>query len=169
MALKSEILMRFKATQTSTYDVANPSFQPVVEKIIQLTDGVLANQADLLYIDTATLAPSAFTDYDLSGTTNNAFGVNFVAAKIVAHIVLADAGNTHNVHAGGAAANQFVGAISGSTQYIKVSPGGVYLVAGPGLAGIGSVTAGTGDLYRIANGGAVSSVTYTLVVIGRSS
>jgi hypothetical protein len=82
--------------------------------------------------------------------------------------VRAAAGNTNAVAVGGAASNGFVGWVADATDKINVRPGGVFGLFAPDSAGY-PVTAGTADLLRIGNGGAGSSVTYDIIIIGASA
>ena len=143
--------------------------QLAIEKVLDLLNGTGAAQADVLYANTATLAASANIDIDLSGALVPGVGGTSVLVKVKAVIVLAADGNTNNVVVGGAASNPWATWLN-STGTMQIQPGGANLYfAGTGASAGHTVTAGTGDLLRIANSGAGTSVTYTLAVIGTSA
>lgn len=122
------------------------------------------SEANLYYAATRTLAASASEDLDLSGLLTDPFGDVIAPAEIVAIYVSAASTNTNNVVIGNATSNGFVGPM-GATGTYAVKPG-EYV---PFLSPTGwAVTAGTGDLLKIANNGAGTGVTYTIVIVGRT-
>lgn len=134
--------------------------------LLNLVTGTGAGQADLVFSDQRTLASNANESLDLNGALTDVFGaaVNFV--KVVAILVKASAANTNNVVVGGAAANGFYPMFGSATDTIKLPPGaGVLLFNDAGYA----VTAATADLLKIANSAAGSTVTYDIIIVGRSA
>lgn len=129
------------------------------------TNGNAANQASQVFTDTRTLAASASEDLDLNGTLLNAFGQTVNFTKVRALIIQAAAGNTNNVIVGGAAANQFASMFGAATHTLIIRPGGAVALIAPDTTGY-TVTAATGDLLKIANSAAGSTVDYTITVIG---
>jgi hypothetical protein len=136
-----------------------------IQKEIDFSAGTAnVNQANVLFRDTRTLAASANENLDLAGVLADALGATIAAAEVVALYIAAAAGNTNDV------------------QLTRPATNGVplFLAAGDGLAlGPGdfmvrtyrngvTVTAATGDLINVANGGAGTGVTYDIVVIGRT-
>jgi hypothetical protein len=82
--------------------------------------------------------------------------------------VVASSANTNNVLVGGAASNQFINWVGNSSDIVVVKPGGIlflYTPTDPGYA----VTAGTGDLLKIANSGAGTGVTFDIYIGGTSA
>lgn len=135
-----------------------------------LADGVLADQADIQYRSAPggrTLAASASENLDLSGALTDALGASLVFAKVKAIKIVSDPANTHDIVIGGAASNAFVGPFGAATHTIRLGPGDVWLVTRRDLAGW-PVTAGTGDLLKVLNAGAVSPVIYYVNIIGTS-
>lgn len=133
-----------------------------------LDSGTGANQADKVFSDTRTIAPSGTDDIDLAGTLLDAFGavLTFVKVKLIA--VAAYAANTNNCVVGAAAATQFVGPFGAATHTVAVAPGGFFAITRPDAAGW-SVGAGASDLLRVTNSGAGTSVTYDIVILGTSA
>lgn len=170
----TRIALTFRSNQTdapaapTVGSITPRTHQLLIEKVLDLVSGTGAGQADVLYANTATLAASANTDIDLSGALANAVGGTSVFARVGGLVVVADAGNTNNVVVGAAATNPWVTWLN-STGTIQVRPGGFNLM-GTGVLDTTrhAVTAGTGDLLRVANGAAGTSVTYTIAILGAS-
>lgn len=137
-------------------------------KAINFVTGTGANQADRVFTDQRTIAASGTDDLDLAGSLTDALGATITFVRIKGLIVYAATGNTNNVIVGGAASNQFINWVGGTSHTVTVRPGGL-LVLLAGDATSYAVTAGTGDLLRIANSGAGTSVVYDVVLIGASA
>lgn len=166
----SEVRLRFAANQTTSNNVSSPAFTPVVDKVLQFTNGTGIGQYDVLFVDKRTLAASTTEDLDLTGTAlKSAFNANIANAEIVGVIVIAEATNTNDVVVGGAASNGWFGLFADATDKSLVKPGGLFANISYDASGLGAVTAGTGDLLRIGNSSSGSSVTYTIVILGRSA
>lgn len=150
-------------------DLARPKQELNQRVSLAFTDGTGASQCDEVFLDTRTIAASGSDSLDLAGGLANAFGETITFAEIVAILVRAAPGNTNDVVVGGAGSNTFAGPFADAGDKIKVGPGGVFLIAAPGAAGIGGVTASTGDILQIANGGSGTSVTYDIVIVGRTA
>jgi hypothetical protein len=133
-----------------------------------LTTGTGANQADKLYTASITLGPSAGQDIDLAGVLTDPFGValSFVKVKVVA--IKASAANTNNVNVSRPAANGLTWFLATSDGF-GMGPGEIFIRSSPGTAGLGTVAAGTADLIRVDNGGAGTSVTFDIIIIGTSA
>ncbi len=139
-----------------------------------LTDGILADAANLFWADERTIASASNDDIDLAGVLASLLGETFAAAKLVGLIVInkpkattADP-NTTNLTIG-AGTNPVVGYLGGTTPTIgPLTPGGVLLLMNPALAGLATVTAATGDILRIANSSGASA-TYQIGIIARAA
>lgn len=171
MALTARLRASVNAQQTSPRDLgvaADPISHAVA---IDLASGTGAGQVDKVFADTRTLTASANEDLDLAaGALTDAFGTTLTFAKIKGLYVAAAAGNTNNVVVGGAASNTWVGPFGGATHTIAVRPGGVVVLAdGEADTNGYAVTAGTGDLLRVANSAGTTPVTYTIVILGTSA
>lgn len=69
----------------------------------------------------------------------------------------------------GGGSNPVVGFLGGTTPTIgPIRPGGFVFIACPDAAGIGAVTAGTGDILRIANASGAAAV-YQIAILGRTA
>jgi hypothetical protein len=154
------------ATNEGTGDLGNPTVSNSAVRSLIFTPGNDAvTKADILWSDTRTLVASATENLDLNGVLLDAFGANANFAEVVALWVEAASTNTNNVVIGGAASNQFVGPFGAGTHTLALGPGEFVLLSSKnGWA----VTAGTGDLLKVANSAAGTSVKYNIMVIGRS-
>ena len=167
MPLTSELRVIFSAIETGSNDFGGPVFKPLVDKILPFANGNGANQANILFADRRTLAAEATEDIDLAGALSSAFGATITAASVVAVMVIASASNTNNVVIGNG--THPITLFGGTTPTFSVKPGGLFVTAAPGVGGLAAVTAGTGDDIAITNSGAGSSVTYDILILGRTS
>jgi hypothetical protein len=138
-------------------------------KSLGFSTGAGASQMDRLLADQRTIIASGTDDLDLTGTAlQDILGANLALARVKLIAIYAASTNTNNVVLGAAASNQFVGPFGAATHTIAVPPGGAFLIVAPTAAGW-PVTAGTGDLFRVANGGAGTSVVYDALIGGSST
>lgn len=167
MALTVEILAKLTARETSAADLGTAAFPASLEKVLQLASGTGANQADRLWTDERTIAASSSETLDLAGVLASAFGATITMAKVVAILIVADAGNVNNVVIGDA--SNPLALFGGTNPTHAIKPGGVFLVAAPAAAGLATVGAGTTDELKVANSGSGTGVTYKIAVVGRSA
>lgn len=166
MPLVFSLTEKLVATLTNPLDLTDAQVPLEVNQRYRWTTGVGADQADKLWQDRNTLAPSATTDIDLSGSLPDGLGGTIALARIKLIKVTAAAGNANNVNVSRAAANG-VPLFLASNDGIPVLPGGSFRWDHPGN-GI-TVTAGTGDLITFTNSAGGTSVTYDVVIIGASA
>lgn len=134
---------------------------------ITLTNGVGINQADMVFTDQRTLTASSVEDLDLDGgALIDAFGTTFTLVKLKVLMVCAAAANTNDVVLGGDV-NE-VPYLSTAATTITIKPGACFQLTDPSLAGI-TVTAATGDIIQVTNGGGGTSVTYDVIIVGTSA
>jgi hypothetical protein len=167
MSLKAALKASVTGTLSGSNDLGNPvqTFSELVE--LAIADGTGADQANNIFSDERTLAASATESLDLAGALSNALGAVLTFTAIKAIMIVADSGNTNDVVVGGAAANAFVGPFVDATDKLSIGPGDFVLITRRSAAGW-PVVAATGDLLKIANAGAGSSVTYKIIVIGEA-
>lgn len=169
MALTSRLYMAVDASFTSALDLTTPTSDIDVARQVVLATGTGAGQADLIFSDERTLAASATEDLDLAGVLTGAFGATLTFVKIKALFIEAADGNTNNVVVGAASSNAWA-ALLNSTGTITLRPGAKLAVyAGQADSTAYAVTAGTGDLLKVANSAGSTGVTYRIVVIGTSA
>ena len=167
MALSARVTAQIEVTQTNFLDLGTGSTKLAAAVALSLANGTGNNQADLVWSDTRTLSASATENLDLAGSLADAYGATITFAKIKAIIVTAAAGNTNDVIIGNAASNGFTGPFGGATHTVQVKAGGVFLIAHPGTGW--TVTAGTGDILKMANSAGTTSVTYSVIILGTST
>jgi hypothetical protein len=149
------------STQLDIESFNKQSLQP-----ISLDTGTGANQCDTMFCNERTLAASASENLDLAGTLTDALGNLLTFGHVKGIEIEADAGNTNSVVIGATASNAFVGPFGASGNTWTLGPGDrlvAYSKAG------WAVTPSTGDLLKVANSGAGTSVKYRITLIGTST
>jgi hypothetical protein len=165
--VRGQIALNIDLTQTGVNDLGAPRLRVTESKMLDLTAGTAAtNQANILFSDRRTLAASGTENLDLAASLTDAFGATITAAEIVAIYVEAATGNTNNVNVSVPASNGFVGPFLAASDGYRVAPGEYALfVSQAGWP----VTAGTGDLLTITNSSSGTSVTYDIIIVGRTT
>lgn len=130
---------------------------------IVLTDGSGSNQASKIWDAVRSVATAANDDLDLAGVLTDPFGATVTFATIKAILIRSDGANTTNLTIGNATSNQFVGPFGAAAHTITIRPGGAFLIAAPQTGY--TVTASTGDIFRVANSAGATAV-YGITVIG---
>lgn len=160
----AEINLSIRSRLTGANDLGTPDISVNIEEVLRLVEGTGAtSQADKLFSDTRAIAISSTEDLDLAGGLTDAFGAAITLAEVVAVYIKAAAANVTDILVGNAATNAFVGPL-GATGVQTVKPG-EYLLWQSKTGW--PVIAGTGDLLKVANGGATLA-NYDIVVIGRT-
>lgn len=173
MALSAQMTAFIRATQTGANDYGGPTFSPSVEANFLATDGFAAGQADMIFADERIVTTGANDDIDLAGVLVGALGNTLTFVKIVGVMIInaprSGPANTTNLTIG-AGTNPFLGFLGGTTPTIgPIRPGGVVsLWCSDNVSGLGTVTAATADILRIANS-AGASATYQICIVGRSA
>lgn len=174
MGLTVDLTARIAARFSGSNDFGGPNYAPQMEKILQFANGTGANQADLPFFDERSVAASSNDDIDLAGVLASAFGVTLTFVKIVALFIVnapkdpAAAANLSNLTIG-LGSNPFLGFLGGTLPTLgPLPPGAGAMLFGPGSAGIGTVSAGSSDILRVANGAGGTAV-YQIGIIGRSA
>lgn len=175
MTLAARLIARVEATHTDTAPAVDLGASTAAstyvnqKKDVSLVDGTAAGQGDLMWSDQRTLSASASEDLDLAGVLTDAFGATVTFVRVKGIYVAAAAANTNNVVVGAASSNAWATLLNAAGT-VTLRPGGAFLaVAGVADATGWAVTAGTGDLLKVANSAGSSSVTYDIVVIGASA
>lgn len=167
MAVTATLRAKFTARQVGTNDLGGPEYNPTIEKILTFASGTGANQADIVWADTRSVAASSSEDLDLAGVLADAFGATVAAAELVAILVTADAANVNNVVVGDATSP--IPLFGGTNPTFAVKPGGFFFVAAPNAAGLLTVGAGSTDDLKITNSSSGSAVVYTIAILARTA
>lgn len=171
--------MTLRATLTTRMEIDyqgpnsfDDQLKSTIEKVLNLVDGTDANKTDEAYIAERTVASATNDDIDLAGSLENVFGETITFAEIVGIIVInQQKDGTANTTALtiGAGSNPFVGFLGGTTPTIgPIQPGGAFMLFSGHASGIGTVTATSADILRIANASGASN-TYQIAIIGRTA
>jgi hypothetical protein len=118
-----------------------------------------------VFTDTRTIAASSNDDLDLNGVLTNALGASVALTKVRTIVIKAAPGNTNDVVVGNATSNGVASIFGATTHTVKIKPGGMLALTAPDATAY-AITAGTADILRIANGGAGTSVTYDILILG---
>ena len=162
------------AISTSIDHVGDSDTSTLTDKIAgvleswTIVNGTGADQADVMWHDQRTLAASTSEDVDLSGVLTDSFGTVVALARVKAIIVSAATANGGLIQVGGASATQFINWVANASDVVQVRAGGFMLLVAPDATAY-AVTAGTGDLLKVANTDGVASGTYDIYIIGASA
>lgn len=140
-------------------------FDPITYAV---TEGTTAGKMDLLWSSKRTLSASASEEIDLRGDLVDLLGQTCVFVDVRMICIVAASTNTNAVLVGGAAANAFINWVGDASDIVSVRKGGCLFLYNPNDPGY-AVTAGTGDLLKIANSGAGTAVTYDIYIGGVSA
>lgn len=167
MPLTTKITIDLSATLTRALDLLTGSAPLAAQWVHSLANGTGTTQADLVFSDKRTIAAGANDDLDLSGSLSDAFGQSIALVKVKLLIVANPSTNNGNVTIGNASSNQFVGPFGAAAHTWKIGPGGLLVMSEPSAGGW-TVTAGTGDILRVNNGGSASA-DVSVIIIGASA
>jgi hypothetical protein len=168
MSLNSTIYAAISGTLTGSPDLGSSKYTLSMNAaLLNLANGTGTNQADLIFSDTRTIAASLSEDLDLAGVLTDPLGAALTFADCKAILIKAATGNTNNVIVGGQTSNGFLGPFAAAANSVAIPPGGALLLAAPKDGWV--VTAGTGDLLKVANSSSGTSVTYDIVIVGTSA
>lgn len=167
MSLSATVKASISADHLRSIDLAGATSNLQRALALAFTDGVGANQVDLIFHDQRTLAASASEDIDLNGVLTDIYGQSVNFARIKAVLVLPAVANLNNINISRPASNG-VPLFLAASDGIVVHPGGIFLWAVPSAAGV-AVTAGTGDLLTITNAAGTNSVVYDIVILGAAT
>lgn len=157
--------VRFLADLQNVLDLVTAKVPLDKSYTLTWTTGTAINQANAMFSDQRTLTASSTEDLDLAGVLTDGLGVVLTFTRIKAILIFAAVANANNVVVGGAAVNGFVTPFNAATDKVIVRPGGLLVLLAPDATSY-AVTAATGDLLRIGNSGAGTSVIYDIVLIG---
>jgi len=157
----------FAASQASSNALGAALFNPTLNKKLDFSNGVAAGQADIVFTDERTVAGAANDDIDLAGVLSDAFGGVITAAEIVGIAIIADAANANALNVGGGT-NPWITAWLATGDGIKVFPNGVFANFAYDANGLGTVTAATADILRVANPGG-ASCKYKIIILARTA
>jgi hypothetical protein len=170
----AELAVSFKASQSGGSNSFGSTYWNGVMSLVQpFSGGTTANKFDQLYMAERSVNASSNDDLDLSGVLTDIFGATITSVELVG-IVLINApkagspANVSNLTLGGGS-NPVVGFLGGTTPTVgPIKPGGCFVLMNPDATGLATITAGTGDILRIANGSG-GAATYQIALMLRSA
>jgi hypothetical protein len=170
----AQLSIGFKASQSGGNNAFGSTYWNGEMSVIQgFVDGTVANKFDRLYMSERTVNASTNDDLDLSGVLTDIFGATIAAAELVGILLInapkaGSPANVSNLTLGGGS-NPVVGFLGGATPTVgPIKPGGCFVLMNPDATGLATITAGTGDILRIANGSG-GAATYQIALLMRSS
>ncbi len=170
MSLTSKISLQVTADLSKALDLVTARAALSKAYTTNFASGTAAGQADKVFHDQRTLAPSATENLDLAGSLTDALGDALTFARIKGIVFHAAAANVNNVLIGGDVTNTFFPMFGLETDSLILRPDAtVALWCGAADATGYAVTAATADLLKVTNSGAGTSVTYDVILLGASA
>jgi hypothetical protein len=166
MALTGKISASVSLKDTRTGDLAQGTETTLKTPTWSVAAGTGPGQADLVWSDTRTLAPSGTEDLNLVGVLLGLFGTPITFVKLKQILVAAADGNTNNVVVS-RHLTAGVPIFAAAGDAVAVLPGGWHHLVGPGV-GV-TVTPTTGNLITVTNSGGTTDVTYDVILVGTSA
>lgn len=168
----ARILAQITATETGPSDFGGPVFSPTMEVMLNLVEGTLADQANLLWMDERSVASGATDALDLNGVLVNAFGQTISAVELALLFIINaprnGPANTTNLTIGGGS-NPITGWLGGTTPtFGPIRPGNFLMFGGGNVGGAGIITPSTGDILSIVNS-AGAAATYQIAALLRNA
>jgi len=163
-----DVAVNFSGFFTPTApDLGSMPWKPPAPVMTSLAQGTASGEADVIYADSRTIAASSSYSIDLTGTADlNVFNGSLALAKVKGIWIYALNTNTNSVVVGNGT-NPFVGPFSAGTITLTIPPGGELLLTAP--VGGWTVTAGTGDILKLANSSSGSGVDLRAIIWGTSA
>ncbi len=150
--------------------MSNPQDLLAFRKDFGFANGTGANQADKRWSSAGrSLAGTTAEALDLAGSLLDYRGnvITFARIRGIAIFNNAAIGAANLIQVGGQATNQFINWVANSSDIVNVRPQGLLLLIAPDATAY-AVTAGTGDLLRVANS-EVGTITYDIALLGASA
>lgn len=171
MALDGEIKLVLSVLETQTVNGNSGIAEVGQTNVISLGNGTGANQADVLYALDLSTPGATPVDIDLAGGVVDAFGNTVNMAELVALTVVgrsaSDVDSQGYIDIGNDA-NALASFFGSSDCRIRIPAGGFFTIASPDAAGLGAVTAGTGDTIQVTPD-VSGTFTATIIAVGRSA
>jgi hypothetical protein len=162
----ASIAVRVTANDVKTPPVGGLSQQVNSNATVSFTPGNGASGlADTMKTVAINIAASGSSTINLS-TDLDAFGVALGLTELQAVILFADKANVNNIVMGNAASHPWQGPFDAATDTVATKPGGLTVLADPAGWAVG---VGATDQLKLANSGAGTAVTGTLILIGRKA
>ncbi len=164
--LSGKINALIQINQATAQDLGQRAAEALLTFSRELSEGSAAGQFNKVFADTRTLAASANEDLDLNGSSlQDMLGVNLALTGVKLLGIKAADTNTNDVILKPGATNGALLGMGAAAHTIAIPPGQILLRTNMSAAGW-TVTPATADLINVANGGAGTAVSYSIVVAG---
>lgn len=162
----NELTMKFNGSYRATNDYGSKAAKFDHDWAIALTNGTGAGSANFAYQDQITITATSNNAFDLYGGMTDEFGTAIVPStlKLVAIRLNTSTDTAATISIGNGASNQWISAIEGTNDLVKVRLGGWVVFACTDATGY--AVSNTNKTLKILNNSATQSVTVDLVVVG---
>jgi len=162
--LSGSTTVTFGVTYENALDLSTIRDRVAFNSVVNWTFGTGANQCNVLYHDTVTIADGANTTLDLfaSGTLTDSFG-NALTMAAIKVLYLKNNSSDAKLKVFGAASLDLL-ILTGTTDEVEVHPGGVFFWSCPTAAGV--VTSTNKNLYLEHDGTGSSSMEVDVIAMG---
>ena len=169
MGLDTRIDVNVGATLQSSLDLsATARVALTLAKSLVLTDGTGASQADQIWFDQRSIPTSDTDDLNLSdGSLINGLGQGVQFARVKGMFIFGSPANEDLITIG-AGSNPFRSWLLAGGDGVILRPGGAVVLTAPDATAY-TVTPSTGDILRLANPNAPTSVDYEIILIGTTA
>lgn len=153
-------------TPATIPDLSSPADRLALAVELAFTDGSGAGQANRLWHDRRTVAQSTNDDIDLAGVLADVYGTTITLARVKA-LIIQHVSGTNPLTIGVSPTNPWISWVAASGDGVVLRPSGLLVLATNEATGY-TVTAGSADVLRVANG-AGTSVDYKITVVGATA
>lgn len=164
MSLSASVKLIVAGTLSNTIDIGSAGYSFNKTFSQTFANGTGASQANQIWTDSREISGSGNDDLDMATSLTNAFGTTLTFTSIKGIIISAASANGGNIEVGAEGTNPFASFFGDATDQLVIAPGGFFGLVNPAADGY-AVTAGTGDILRIANTDG-SAVNYDIMIIG---
>jgi hypothetical protein len=166
VTLTAKILLQILATESSSSDLSSTTRVTNVSRTINFANGVGANQAEIVWSDSRTIATNGEDILDLTALADDRGSVDLTAVKAIY------VRNTGTVAipwlALGLADHWATGPLYVEEGFgVIIPPGGVMLITSPSATGW--AVASGGEQISFANDSSTTAATYDIILIGEGA
>jgi len=164
MSLTTRIALGFDLLYQATTDLGTPQDRVTLNRLIELANGIGANQANMVFRGSRSLADGADETLDLysSGTLLDPLRYALTMEKLKV-LYIKNTSTEANLLIGGAETTPVL-LFDDPTDIFKLRPGGIFLTTAPDADGIDLTT--NKDLKLAHDGTGTSDLAYEIIAIG---